>query len=58
MANFFDEERFECTKCKKQIFEEVNSFLLLKNNTDLEKQPYKTFYRCLECGTLHDVKVR
>lgn len=58
MANFFDDERFECDKCHSQIFEEVNSFMLLKDITYYEKQPHKTMYRCLQCGKLHELKVR
>lgn len=58
MANFFDEKRFECDECKGQIFEEVDSFMLIKDITYHEKHPHKTLYRCLKCGKLHEVKVR
>lgn len=58
MANFFDEERFECDKCRTQIFEEVKSFILIKIKEKYDKQPYKKMYRCIGCGKIHEIKVR
>ena len=58
MANFFDEERFECDKCRTQIFEEVNTLLLKKDRTIYEKESYKKMYRCIGCGKIHEIIVR
>lgn len=59
MANFFDEERYICDRCNTQVFEEFNSLILTKDkNNCYEKQLYKTMYRCVGCGKVHELKVR
>lgn len=60
MANFFDEERFQCDKCNTQVVEEVTSLILVKDKDKkvYEKQPYKKMYRCIGCGKIHEIKVR
>lgn len=58
MANFFDEQRFECDKCHSQVMEEITALILVKDKSVYEKQPYKKMYRCISCGKIHEIKVR
>lgn len=58
MANFFNEERYECDRCHTQVFEEINALLLKKDNNIYDKEVYKKMYRCIGCGKIHEIKVR
>lgn len=54
MANFFDEDRVRCS-CGSELFEEVKSYMLLKEKKNVvTKVPYKEYHRCLACGKLSD----
>ena len=57
MANFFDEERIKC-KCGTELFEEVETYMIIKDGDKTYKSPYKKFHKCISCGKLSDIKER
>lgn len=57
MANFFDEERIKC-ECGTELFEEVETYMIIRDGNKTYKSPYKKFHRCISCGALSDIKER
>ena len=55
MANFFDEERIKCN-CGTELFEEVNTYMLIKDGNKTYKSNYKTFHKCISCGQLLELQ--
>lgn len=55
MANFFDEERIKC-ECGTELYEEVDTYMLIKDGKKIYKSPYKKFHKCIGCGQLSDIK--
>lgn len=58
MANYFDEERINCDKCGGQLFEMIQSTMLLKEGNKIVQAPYKEYARCITCGELIDLEER